>query len=117
MSQDEKIDRPDAEHDDRMAVDAIAQPTPSGSSEVFIHGQCVDVTNSTTIEVAGSRMMYGMIASPEVVGRERQHTDQTADPVVRKAMAEESAMTAMCWIMNNRTRKPAAGTASSRQSQ
>jgi hypothetical protein len=93
MPQDEKIDWADAEHDDRMAVDAVAQPTPSGSSEVLTHGQCVDVTNSTTIEVAGSRMMYGMSASPEVVGRERQHADQTADPVVGKAMAEESAMT------------------------
>src|SRR5882672_7628136 len=53
----------------------------------------VDVTSSTTIKVAGSRVMNRMSASPEVVGRERQHADQTADPVVSKAMAEESAMT------------------------
>src|SRR5882672_10092267 len=93
IPQDEKIDWADAKHDDWMAVDAVAQPAPSGSSEVLIHGQCVDVTSSTTIKVAGSRVMNRMSASPEVVGRERQHADQTADPVVSKAMAEESAMT------------------------
>ena len=60
-----------------------------------MHGQRVDITSSTTIEVAGSRVVNRMSASPEVVGRERQHADQATDPVVGKAMTEEGAMTAI----------------------
>jgi hypothetical protein len=95
-------------------VDKTFQRNPD-PHPIWMEQDCNE--GNVNIEVAGSRMMYGMSASPEVVGRERQDADQTADPVVRSAMAEESAMTASCWIMNNRTRKPVAGSASSRQTQ
>ena len=34
-------------------------------------------------------------APPEVIGRERQRADHPADPIVRAAIAEEGAMTAV----------------------
>ena len=39
----EQIGRAEAEHDDRVPVDAITQPAPSGPREVLVHGQRVDV--------------------------------------------------------------------------
>ena len=40
-------------------------------------------------------MMDGVGAPPEVVGRERQHADHAADPVVREPVAEEGAVAAI----------------------
>ena len=95
MLQDEQIGRADAEHDDRMAVEAIAQPAPSGQREIFAHGQGVDIADAAMIEIAGARVMDRMRASPEVVGRQCQDTEDAADPVIGNAMAEESAMAAI----------------------
>ncbi len=60
-----------------------------------MHCQRVDVADAAPIEIARSRMMNGVSASPEVVGREREYADRTADPVVCETMMEEGAMTAI----------------------
>ena len=39
--------------------------------------------------------MDAVRAPPEIVGRQRQHADHAADPVVRQAMAKERAVTAI----------------------
>jgi hypothetical protein len=45
-------------------------------------------------------VVNGVSASPEVVRREREHTDHTSDPVVCETMMEESAMTAI--VLNHK---------------
>ena len=39
--------------------------------------------------------MDGMGAAPEIVGRQRQYTERTADPVIERLLAEEGAVTAI----------------------
>ena len=56
--------------------------------------------------------MDGVRAAPEIIGRQRQHADDAADPVVGARGGEKNEpWPQSCWIMNRRTRKPAAGTA------
>src|ERR1700730_1504556 len=45
----EQIRWTEAEHDDRMTIDTVAQPTPLRSSKVLMHGQGVDITDSATV--------------------------------------------------------------------
>ena len=40
-------------------------------------------------------MVNGVRASPEIVRRERKHTDHASDPVVCETMTKEGAMTAI----------------------
>ena len=49
---DEQIGRGQAEHDDRVPVDPVTQPTPSAPREVLVHSQGVDVTDSAVLEIA-----------------------------------------------------------------
>ena len=84
MLQDEQISGAQAEHDERVPVDAVTQPPPSRTRQVLMHGQRVDVADPTAIEVARCRVVKGVFASPKIVRRERQHTDHASDPVVRE---------------------------------
>ena len=52
MLQNEQIGRTDAEHDDRMPVQAIPQPAPSRQRQIFAHGEGVDVADAAAIEIA-----------------------------------------------------------------
>ena len=52
MLYDEQIGRGQAEHDDWVPVQAIAQPTPPGQREVLVHSQRVDVPDSAALEIA-----------------------------------------------------------------
>jgi hypothetical protein len=92
---DEQIGRAQAEHGDRVSVNAVTQPTPSGQREVLLYGQRIDVANSAAIEIAWGRMVDGMGASPEVIGCERQHADHASNPIVCETVMEERSMTAI----------------------
>jgi hypothetical protein len=52
MLHDEQIGRAQSEHDDRVPVEPVTQPAPSGSGQVLAHGQRVDVSDSAAIEIA-----------------------------------------------------------------
>ncbi len=71
-----------------------------------------------SIEIAHAGMMDRMRTAPEVVRGQGHDADDAADPVVRRrAAGRRTPWLQSCWIMNSRTRNPAAGTASGRQSQ
>ena len=78
-----------------MPIEAIAQPSEPRQREVFAHGQHFDIADTAAVEIARGRMMFGMSLAPEIVRRQRQHTDGAADPVVSEAVAEKRAMTAV----------------------
>ena len=88
---------------------AIAKPAPGGECLKFTHCQRVDVADSPLVKMARVGMMR---AAPVVVRRQRQNTQKPAHPVVRQTIAKEGTIPQSCWIMNNRTRKPAEGTPS-----
>ena len=92
---DEQIGRPDAEHHQRMAVQPILQAAPARQRQIFAHRQRVDVADAAALEIAGGGMMHGMRAPPEIVGRQGEHAEHAADPVIGQAMAEERAMAAI----------------------
>jgi hypothetical protein len=49
--QDEQIRRTDAEHHNRMSVQAIEELAPPGERQELAHGQRVDVADSAPIEI------------------------------------------------------------------
>jgi HemY protein len=53
------------------------------------------IADTAAIEVAGSGMMNRMRAAPAVVGRQREHANDAADPVIRQTAGKKSAMTAI----------------------
>src|SRR5262245_36456320 len=78
-----------------MPVKAIAQPAPFGPRQIFTHGQGIDVANPTAIKIARRRVVDGVSVSPEIIRRQREHTDYPSDPVVRDTVAEKRAMAAI----------------------
>src|SRR5947207_15701183 len=95
MLQDEQIGRAQAEHDERVPVDAIAQPTPSRAREILTHGQRVDIADSAAVKIARRRVVNGVFTSPKIIRRERQNPDHASDPVVGTTAMEEGTVTAI----------------------
>ena len=95
MAQDEQVDRADAEHHQRMAVEAIGDPAPARQCQIFAHGQRVDVADAAAIEIARRGVVDAVRVPPEIIRRQRQHADHASDPIVRQAMTKERAMAAI----------------------
>src|SRR4029079_12582032 len=95
MLNEEKESRTNTKHHNGIAVETIAEAPPTGQSEIFAHGQRVDVADAATLEIARARMMDGVAASPMVVGCQGQHTDDAPHPIVCPPMAEERAVAAV----------------------
>ena len=107
LLQDEQIGRPDAEHHDRMPVDADSCSRPH--RERARYSRTVSVSMSPMprrVEIARARVMDGVRAPPEIVGRQRQHADDAADPVVRAAAREERAVAAVVLDHEEPNQKP-----------
>ena len=93
--QQKQIGRSDPEHDQRVAVKTVFQTTPPGKRPVFAHGQRIEIADTAAIEVAGGGMMDRMRAAPTVVGREREHANDAADPVIRQTAGKKGAVAAV----------------------
>ena len=93
MLQQEEVGWPEAEHHERVAVEAVSYSAPAWQPQVLAHGQGRDVAHAAPVQVGRCGMMNGVGASPVVVGGQRQHPDHPPDPVVRAAPAEERAVT------------------------
>ena len=107
----------DPEHDQRVAVKTVFQTTPPGKGPVFAHCQRIEIAGTATIEVAGGGMMNRIDAAPTVVGREREHANDAADPVIRQTAGKKSAMTAVVLDHEQAYEKAAAGIAISNEAQ
>jgi len=91
--QKKQIGGREAEHHQRMTVETVLQPTPARARAIFSHRQRVDVAEATAVEIAGGGMVDSVRTAPEVVWCQREHTDGTADPVIRQFLRKESTMT------------------------
>ena len=91
----EQVERRHAEHDDRVARHAVETAAPRRQALVLAHGQGVDVAGAAPAEMAGGGVVHGMGAPPVAVGRERQHAQHPAEPVVGAPPAEERAVAAV----------------------
>ena len=67
MLQEEQVGRAEAEHDQRMAIEAIAQPLPERARPVFLDRQRVDVADAAAVEIAAVGVVHGVGAAPPVV--------------------------------------------------
>jgi hypothetical protein len=54
-------------------------------------------------------MMDGMASPPRLVGCQREHADHSTSPIIRQAMAEERAMTAIMLNHEETYEKPCSG--------
>src|SRR5258708_10213693 len=95
VPQDEQISGTNAEHDNRVPIQAISKPTPSRERQILLHGQRADVTDPASVEIARTRVVDGVRAPPEVVWCQRQYTNDATHPIVRQPMVEEGAMSAI----------------------
>jgi hypothetical protein len=101
--------RSDAEHHDRVPVQAIQKLTPSGERQKFAHGERVDIPDP---ELAWWTAW---------VRAQKSHGVSVNTPMTRPTQSlarlwrKNDPWPQSCWIMKSRTRKPAAGTASSRR--
>jgi hypothetical protein len=57
--------------------------------------QRIDIADPAALEVARARVVDGMRASPEIIRRQCQHADRTADPVVGKTIAKKGTVAAI----------------------
>jgi len=63
------------------------------------HPGSFEIAHAAFVEIARCAVMNGVRALPCVVRREREDADDAAHPIVRRAMAEERAVTAI--VKNN----------------
>ena len=78
-----------------MALQAIESAAPRRQALVLAHGQRVDVAGAPPVQMAGGGVVHGMGAPPVAVGREGQHPQHPAEPVVGAPPAEERAVPAV----------------------
>jgi len=95
MLQEEQVGWSEAEHDQWMAVETVAQPAPHRTRAIFLDGQGVDVAEAPPVQISGAGVVGRMHAAPDFVGCQRQNAGDAADPVVGQAMAEKGAMPAI----------------------
>ena len=95
MLEQEQVDRAERQQDQRVAQQSVAEPPPARQAEVLGHRKRGDVARAAAVEIARGGVMDGVAAPPVVVGRERQHADRPADPVVGQRLAEERPVPAV----------------------
>ena len=95
MLENEQIERSQAEHDDRVALQAIERAAPGRPALIFAHRQRADVARAPPVEIAGGGVVHGMGAPPVAVGCQGQHADHPAEPVVGAPPAEKRAVPAI----------------------
>jgi hypothetical protein len=106
---DEKIGRTQAKHDDGVPIETVTKAPPPTRFEIFLDGHGIDITNATAFEMTLTRVMNGMATSPRLVGCQREHADHSTSPIIRQAMAEERAVTAIMLDHEETYEKPCSG--------
>jgi hypothetical protein len=88
-------DGPNHEQHQRVAIYPVTDPLPETERPVFLYGQRCNVAVTPAVKVAGRGMVQGVLPAPVVVRRQRQHAEQTPDPVVDLAGTEQRTMPAI----------------------
>ena len=62
---------------------------------MFARRECFNVAQAATVEIPRAGVMGSVLPTPKVIGRQYQHADDPAHPVVCHAMVEECAVPAV----------------------
>ena len=93
--QEEQVERYNAKQEKRIADQAVHGPAGPVLLPVFPDRQGGQVAGAALVEIAGGGMMHRMVLAPDIIGRQRQDTQQPADPVAQPAVLEERAVAAI----------------------
>ncbi len=91
----EQPDRADAEGHQRVAVEPVPEAPRARQRQVLAHGERRHVADAALREVPRGRVVDGMAAPPEIVGRQREHADRAPEPVVDAPRRKEGAVAAV----------------------
>ena len=80
--------RPDEQHQQRVAVRAVAEPPQPRGALVLGDGHRVDLAGPAVVEVAGVGVVEAVLALPPAVGREEQEAEQVAPAGVGRPRLE-----------------------------
>jgi hypothetical protein len=86
---------PESELDQGVPVEAVKHPPGGAHGPVFLDGEGVDGARHATVEVAGGGVVDGVRLAPVGVGREREHAQDSAGPVVGGLGREERSVPAV----------------------
>ena len=93
---DEKhIKRGEAEKDDRVARQAIGKAPPARCFQIFLDGQRPYISGAAPVQIARSGVVNGVLPAPMPERRERQHTRDEADNIVRLPGRKKGAVSAI----------------------
>ena len=92
---DHRPDRPDAEHHERVAEEAVAEPLRPRQRVVLGDGQRRHVADAAPVEVAGGGVVDRMAVPPAVERREDDQPEGDAQPLVRALRRQERAVRAV----------------------
>ncbi len=85
----------DDEQDDRVTREAIREFFPAGGFEIFLHGECPDVTGAALVEIAGAGVVNGVFPPPVVIGSEREYARDESHNVIDRARFEIRSVAAV----------------------
>jgi len=64
LADQENPQRPEHEHHERVAEQPVGEPASPRSGAVLVHGQGLDVADAPLVEVAGRRVVDGVLVAP-----------------------------------------------------
>ena len=88
-------DRPEPEHNERVASEPVAETAWPGSCLVLRRGQRDDIPHPTTLEIPGRRVMYCVIVSPAPERREHEQAEDRSEHMVRAPRGQQRAARAI----------------------
>ena len=87
-------ERPEPEHDERIAEEPVAEPAPPRRGVVLVDGERLDVADAPPVEVAGGRVMDGVLVAPPQTACRRARP-ASPERCIRALRAQERAVRAV----------------------
>ncbi len=92
---DQHVKRPEGQDDQRVPVEAVAQPAPPPAREILVDGNRRDVAVAAPIEIARRRVVDRVLVAPLPVRGAREHTRDPSHHVVPLLRREERPVAAV----------------------
>ncbi len=77
------------QHQERVPVEAVAEPAQAGRALVLAEGHGVDLADAAVLEIAGVRVVDGVLALPPAVRGEEQVAEEVTPAAVRAPRFEQ----------------------------
>ena len=95
LHEDGRVDRPEAEHHERVPVGAVSGAEPPRLRPVLGDGEHRHVADEPTVEIAGGGVMDEVLVAPACERREHEQPERGAEPRVGAAARKERAVHAV----------------------